>query len=161
VGDRNLGGLSGARQSGGKEEGRRETAEEKGMKKLLIVALLCAIAAGAQVPENRMAEASKTVDIGQAWVGEKIAFIVGFDDARALGGMSDTYWPNASTAGEVMMGVDQFYEDPANTGIQIGSALTVFYWKVKGNTPDELAKYVALLRNVASDQAAKDAAKGK
>jgi len=102
---------------------------------------------------------------GRFWIGlspgERIGFIIGFDQARALGSLSDTYWPDGSTAGEVAKGVDQFYEDPANVALHVGAALSVFYWKVHGDTAEQLAAYTAALRSEASDQTARDAAKKK
>ena len=54
------------------------------------------------------------------------------------------------TFAEAVKGLDQFYEDPANAAIPIQSALVIFGEKVKGASPEDLAKRTAEARRFAN-----------
>jgi hypothetical protein len=109
---------------------------------------------------------------GRSWrdhnYTEKLAYLTGMQDGfNAAGGKScvkatnmdsctkaaqqikDSVFGNLNFA-EAIEGVDDFYRDPASVLIPVPEAMECFQLKLNGETPEQLSKYVAVLRRVYS-----------
>jgi len=132
------------------------------VKKLLIVCgLLAALSASmtAQVPDAQLTHGSRN---GRFWQAisdsDKLGFIEGYlegaalviadwrisEDLRTI--LVASYVPSKATLSEVLKDLDSFYTESANARIPIRIAVSLFVAKVRGISPEEFAKRVALVR---------------
>ena len=131
------------------------------MKQLLIVALLSAVAACAQTPETHYTLAMRN---GRGWADlsatAKLWFVVGFAEAlQQTPPEKRLIYLSSATFAETVLGVNQFYEDPANGAVPVAYALATFREKVNGAKPEELATSMADLRRIFNGTADPVAAK--
>jgi hypothetical protein len=100
---------------------------------------------------------------GRGWVtansGEKLYFVMAFGDALIVETKVSGVYFGESTNGEIVKGLDQFYEDPANASIPVPFAMKLFARKVSGASAEDLAARTAELRRnaKAASQNAPDA----
>jgi hypothetical protein len=118
------------------------------MKRILIASIVLAggICAAADAPEFTGGSRN-----GRFWLrmapGERIFFVTGFIEGFGAGGKDIGV---GVTMGELQKGVDAFFEDPANAGIPISSAVLIFGLKLRGSSPAWLDEQIIGLRRAAA-----------
>jgi len=68
--------------------------------------------------------------------------------ARGVRKMSGEYFPSNLTVGDVMDGLNRFYDEPANRNIPIPWAIEILAMKVNGKPEDDINNSIRLAREI-------------
>lgn len=104
---------------------------------------------------------------GRSWASMsesmKLGFVVGCGEGLAFAEMRKfgEQFPSKSTNGEIVKGLDKFYDEPANAPIPIVGALGVFAAQVRGASASEITEMIESLRRVATSKNAERPTTGK
>jgi hypothetical protein len=104
---------------------------------------------------------------GRFWVarndGQKVIFIMGYCEAARSGKVPDRHdsplalasCPTEVTLGDILKGLDRFYQEPENLRLAIRSALRIFAMKVAGASANDIEQELAAARAIVDSTPAK------
>lgn len=97
---------------------------------------------------------------GRFWMmfgdSERLIYLLGFTDGRIMTKPTDRdpLYECGSNMGEIMKGITNFFDDPANARVLVSHAYRWHCMRVSGKDDAELQKFVSFARSVAAAAAA-------